>query len=105
MSENDDIGELLRREEVAKEILRKVPSTLVGARLKRARQRMGLSIRDLAAAANVSKNSVVRLEQGAPAHTLTVLKLASALGIHVASLAKPEAEGRAMAVHRNEDDR
>jgi transcriptional regulator with XRE-family HTH domain len=105
MKEKDDVAEWLKREEIAREILRQVPSSVVGARLKRARQRMGLSIRDLAAAASVSKNSVVRLEQGASGHTLTVLKLASALGIHVASLAKPEADGRATAAHRHEDDR
>lgn len=97
---------MLRQEREVAELLRSVSSEIVGARLRRARQRMGLSIRDLAASANVSKNSVVRLEQGGSPHSMTVVKLCAAMGIHVASIAKPAAdEGQIVAIHRKEDDR
>jgi transcriptional regulator with XRE-family HTH domain len=88
------------------ELLKQVPSSVVGARLRRARQRMGVSIRDLAAAAGVSKNSIVRLEAGGAPHALTVTKICAALGIHVASLAKPSTDGsQVMSIHKHEDDR
>jgi transcriptional regulator with XRE-family HTH domain len=98
--------DLLREERDVEELLRSVPMEVVGARLRRARQRMGYSIRDLAEAANVSKNSIVRLEQGGLPHAITVLKLCAAMGIHVASIARPTAEeSQIVAVHRHEDDR
>lgn len=97
--------ELREREEETERLLRQVPASVVGARLRRARQRMGHSIRDLAAAAGVSKNSIVRLEQGGSPHPMTVLKLCAAMGVHIASLAKPPADSQTMAVHRHEDDR
>jgi transcriptional regulator with XRE-family HTH domain len=100
------VGDWLRRERETNELLQKVPSTVIGARLRRARQRMGISIRDLAKDASVSKNSIVRLEQGGAPHALTVLKICAALGIHVASLAKPSSsESQIVAIHRHEDDR
>jgi transcriptional regulator with XRE-family HTH domain len=101
----DDVKTFLKREAEAQELLRQVPPSVVGARLRRARLRMGLSIRDLAAQAGVSKNSVVRVEQGGVPNVMTVLKLCAAMGIHVASLAKPTSESQIIAVHRTEDDR
>ena len=96
----------LRRESETQELIRNVPSSVLGARLRRARQRMGISIRDLAKNANVSKNSVVRIESGGAPHVTTLLKVCAALGIHVASLAKPTAgEHEIVSVHRHNDDR
>lgn len=67
---------------------------------------MGLSIRDLAEAANVSKNSIVRLEQGGMPQAMTVVKICAALGVHVASIAKPSKSGpEIVAIHRHGDDR
>lgn len=67
---------------------------------------MGLSIRDLAEAANVSKNSIVRLEQGGMPHAMTVVKICAAMGVHVASIAKPSKDAsEIVAIHRNGDDR
>ncbi|RYG38126.1 XRE family transcriptional regulator [bacterium] len=98
--------DLLRQEREAEELLKAVPSEVVGARVRRARQRMGISIRDLAAAANVSKNSVVRLEQGGMPQPMTVVKLCAAMGVHVASIAKPAAdESQIVAIHRHAEDR
>lgn len=101
----EGLQEWLQREEETHRLLTQVPSAVIGARLKRARGRMGLSIRDLAAAAGVSKNSIVRLEGGGTPNALTVLKICGAMGIHVASLAKPPSAGQVIAVHRQEDDR
>lgn len=104
-TKTSELGEWLKRERETQEFLQKVPSTVVGARLRRARQRMGVSIRDLAKEAGVSKNSIVRLEHGGAPHALTALKICAALGIHVASLAEPASESQIVAKHRKEDDR
>jgi transcriptional regulator with XRE-family HTH domain len=96
--------EFLQREKEAREMLQSVPPDVIGARLARARKRQGLSIRDLAAAANVDKSSIVRIEAGAPPQTLTVMKLCAALGIHLATIAANVAETGAVAVHKREDD-
>jgi transcriptional regulator with XRE-family HTH domain len=98
--------DLLRQEKDAEELVRSVSSEVLGARLARARQRQGLSIRELATAAGVNKNSVVRVEKGGVPQPLTVLKLCAAMNIHLASLAEPEkGENEVVAVHRREDDR
>jgi len=96
---------VLRQEKDVESLLLSVPPSVVGARLRRTRMRMGLSIRDLAEAANVSKNSVVRLEKGGMPQPITVVKICAAMGIHVASIAKPSLEGQIVAIHRHEDDR
>ena len=98
--------DLVSLERDAAQLIRDVAPEVLGARLRRARTRQGLSIRDLADRANVSKNSVVRLEQGGSPQALTVLKLCAAMGIHVASVAKasPE-EGEVVALHTRSDDR
>jgi transcriptional regulator with XRE-family HTH domain len=98
--------ELLRQARDVEELLRSVPVEIVGARLHRARQRLGLSIRELAAAASLNKNSIVHLEKGGVPQPMTVLKVCAALGIHVASLVKPSpTEAEIVAIHRRSDDR
>lgn len=89
----------------AKEILATVPANVIGQRLRRARLRQGLSIRDLATKAKVSKTSVVRIEQGEPAHASTVTKVCGALGLHLAGLAAPDPAESITALHKAEDDR
>ena len=96
--------DILQREREAKELLRSVPPGVVGARLARARKRQGLSIRDLAAAANVDKSSIVRIEAGGPPQTLTIMKICEALGIHLAAIASTVAETGVVAVHKHADD-
>lgn len=101
-----DLRAWLKREAETAELIRQVPPSVLGARLRRARQRMGMSIRDLARMANVSKNSIVRLEAGGAPHVTTLLKVCAAMGIHVASVAKPGKDGHEIvAIHRKEDDR
>ena len=79
---------------------------VVGQRLRRTRLRQGLSVRDLAGAAGMSKTSVVRLEAGEPVRPSTVLRACRALGLHVGRLADLSDEGTGpVAVHRLADDR
>ncbi|RYG24141.1 XRE family transcriptional regulator [bacterium] len=100
---NDD---LLRLERDVSDLLKTVSPEVIGGRLRRARTRQGLSIRELAERANVSKNSVVRLEAGGMPQPITIVKLCSAMGIHVASIAKPTPEeGQIVAIHRNREAR
>lgn len=102
----DGASDLLRQEREVDDLLRAASPEVVGARLRRVRMRMGLSIRDLARAANVSKNSIGRLESGGMPQPITVLKLCAAMGVHVASIAKPTGdESRFVVTHKHEDDR
>jgi len=97
---------MLEKEREVHDLLQQVSSTIVGARLRRARLRMGLSIRDLAQQAHVSKNSIVRLEQGGSPNAMTLMKVCGALGMHVAALSKPtDTEGQIRSIHRKDDDR
>ncbi|MGV3618893.1 MAG: XRE family transcriptional regulator [Fimbriimonas sp.] len=98
--------ELLGEERDVEELIRAVTPEVVGARLARARRRLGLSIRELAAAANVNKNSILRLEKGGAPHPMTVLKLCAAMNLHLAALAKPSGEeDELVTIHRHGDDR
>ncbi|MEO0559907.1 MAG: cupin domain-containing protein, partial [Bacteroidota bacterium] len=75
-------------------------------RLRRARLRLGVSIRDVASSAGLSKTSVVRLEAGEPVRTTTVRRVCEALGLHVGRLADLSDDGDGpAAIHRLEDDR
>lgn len=99
-------SDVVEQEREVSELLESVPPKVAGARFRRARIRMGFSIRDAAEAARVSKNSIVRFEKGGSPHPLTVLKLCSALGIHIASLARPVTDDeQVVAIHRRADDR
>lgn len=86
--------------------MRALSPSVLGQRLRRARLRQNRSIRDLAAAAGLSKNSVVRLEKGEPSHFTTIVKVCGALGLHLAGLTNPEENiGQSLVVHRGADDR
>lgn len=79
---------------------------VLGDRIRRIRIRQKLSIRDLAAAAGMSKTSVVRMEAGESFRASTLLRVCEALSIHVerlASLSDDSAEP--YMIHRRSDDR
>jgi transcriptional regulator with XRE-family HTH domain len=102
----DDLSDLLRQQRNIEELLKSVAPEVIGPRLGRIRQRLGMSVRDLAAAAGVNKNSVIRLEKGGAPLPLTVLKICAAMGVHVATIANPEhSDGEIVAIHRSQDDR
>jgi transcriptional regulator with XRE-family HTH domain len=97
---------LLEQERETAQILTQISPETLGDRLRRARLRQGLSIRDLATAAGLSKTSIVRLEQGGTTYPITIVKVCAALGLHLASLANSSGEGNENAVvHRHTDDR
>jgi transcriptional regulator with XRE-family HTH domain len=101
------IADWPRLEREIKALLKGTPLSVVGARLRRYRIRQGFSIRDLASKAGVSTNSVLRIEQGGGVHSLTILKICGALGLHVVRLGDIENLEPAgiSAVHHREDDR
>ena len=61
-------------------------------RLRQVRERKLMTIRELAATAGVSTNTVVRLERGLPAEFRTVRKLAEALRVEPQDLMAPESD-------------
>lgn len=88
------------------ELLDEVGSEVIGNRVKRLRDNQGLSIREVADRAAISKNSIVRLEQGRGTQPVTVLKVCTVLGVHIERLAEPTGEDMVIAVaHRKKDDR
>ncbi|MEO0661264.1 MAG: helix-turn-helix domain-containing protein [Planctomycetota bacterium] len=86
-------------------VLAAVPPDALGHRIKRLRESQGLSIREIAERAGLSKNSIVRLEQGRGSQPVTVLKVCAVLGVHVDRLVRGDSAGEAAAVHTRDDDR
>lgn len=90
-----------------KQLLIEPGSAVIGDRLRRIRVQQGVSIRDVAASAKLSKTTVVRLEAGKPVRPETVLSVCRALTIHVERLASLDGDDALIRtiVHRHEDDR
>jgi transcriptional regulator with XRE-family HTH domain len=62
-----------------------------------------MSVRDLADAAGVNKNTVLRLEKGLTPSYATLARVCEALGVHVAQLTQPEPdEENTIALHDRE---
>jgi transcriptional regulator with XRE-family HTH domain len=59
-------------------------------RLQELRRRRVMSISDLSEVSGVHRNTIHRIEQGKPAHTTTIRKLARALEVEPAELVGPE---------------
>lgn len=95
---------LLSSEQEASELLSKVSPGVIGARVRRERKNQGVSIRDLAARANLAPHSITRLEAGQPFRAITLIKVCEALSIHVDRIASA-IESEVIAAHRTEDDR
>jgi transcriptional regulator with XRE-family HTH domain len=77
----------------------------LGARIQRIRIRKGLSVRELADAAAVNKNTILRLEKGLTPSYATLTRVCTALGIHVAQLTRPEPEEEdTIALHARENE-
>ncbi len=62
-------------------------------RLRGLRRRRVMSISDLSEVSGVHRNTIRRIEQGKPAHTTTIRKLAKALGVEPGELVEPERRG------------
>lgn len=77
----------------------------VGDRLRRTRQQQGLSIRQVAQLAGVSKTSVVQVETGRTSRKSSYLKVAEVFGLHLDHLAHAKSlDDQPFVVHRLEDD-
>jgi transcriptional regulator with XRE-family HTH domain len=62
-------------------------------RLRELRRRRVMSISDLSEASGVHRNTIHRIEQGKPAYTTTIRKLAKALEVEPGELVEPEGQG------------
>lgn len=65
------------------ELIRLVGPDLIGTRVKRIRERMGLSLRAAAERGDISKNTWLRLEQGLLPRVSTIRQVARVLGVTV----------------------
>ena len=91
-------------EQAIEQLISDLPATVIASRIKRARMAQNVSVRDLAESAGLSKNSITRLEQGGEVRPITILKVCSALGLHIEMLSEPDVHNTAV-VHRKADDR
>lgn len=100
----DDLAAAERR--IEKALTTESSALAIGLRIKANRQRQGISVRDLAERAHISKTSVVNMEQGR-CRPVTILKVCAALGLHIERFLADEQEDPAAdaIVHRYEDDR
>jgi len=79
---------------------------MVGDRLRRTRQQQGMSIRQIAELAGMSKTSVMQAETGRTTRRSTYLKLAQVMGLHMEKLIQPAPlEELPYRVHHRTDDR
>jgi len=62
-------------------------------RLQELRRRQVMSISDLSEVSGVHRNTIHRIEQGKPAYTTTIRKLAKALEVEPGELVEPERQG------------
>lgn len=76
----------------------------VGQRVRRIRERQGVSIRELASRSEVSKNTLLRLELGQGSHLATVKRVSRALGVRVSDLVSDEFVDSAVIGLHHEDD-
>ncbi len=77
----------------------------LGARVRRERERRGLSLADLAARAAVSRSMLSDVERGAKAPTVLVLaRIATGLGSSVARLLGEERAARVVVLRRDQQD-
>lgn len=77
----------------------------IGQRVRRLRQQLGLGLRDLAALADVSKNTLLRLEQGQSVHLSTLRSVCRALKVKPGQLVAMEQDSSLIAVHLTDDDK
>jgi transcriptional regulator with XRE-family HTH domain len=98
----EDIAAVERRIE---EALRASSPLVFGERIKASRTSQGISIRELATRAKLSKTSIVSLEKGETCRPVTIMKVCAALGLHLERFADQETRNGNAAVHRRNDDR
>ena len=92
------------RHALIQQLVDRVGADIIGNRLQRLRVGMGLSIRDVATSAGISKTSLVRLEQGHRCRPTTIAVVCAVLGVHLERLEDGPSD-EVGAVHRTGDDR
>src|ERR1700742_4924282 len=93
-------------ERALREVIRTSPLEVLGERIRAHRVACGVSVRQLAARAMVSKTSIVSLEHGRSCLPATLAKVCAAMNLHVDRLREPAIERQAeAAVMRSEDFR
>lgn len=75
----------------------------IGVRIRGARIQANLSIREAADLAQISKNTLVRLEQGLPIHISSLEQICRALKVSARRLLAYDSEGSLIAVHKNSE--
>jgi transcriptional regulator with XRE-family HTH domain len=86
------------------ELLKMAGGDLVGARVRRIRERQGLSLRELAERAEISKNTLLRLEQGMVPRLSTLRQVARALRVKPRLLCTLDlVESPVISILKNED--
>lgn len=85
-------------------LVERIGPVVLGDRLRRLRTGMGLSIREVAGLAGLSKTSLVRLEQGERCRSATISRVCEVLGVHLERLADGPTDAVGM-VHRASDER
>lgn len=78
------------RKPTLQELVDQAGLDVIGHRIRRLRTRQNYSIRDLADIAQVSKNTLLRLEQGHPTHLSTIVAVCKALKIKTSSIVGSE---------------
>ncbi len=97
-------NDLAARKAQIDQLVDRVGADVLGDRLHRLRVGMGLSIRDVANKAGISKTSLVRLEQGQRCRPATIALVCEVLGVHLERLEDGPSD-EVGAVHRTGDDR
>jgi transcriptional regulator with XRE-family HTH domain len=77
----------------------------IGTRLRKIRENQEMSIRDLADKAEVSKNSILRAEQGLPTHIATLTVICRSLKARPKTLIELEMDAAVGMVHKSSDTR
>ena len=92
------------RKPTLQELVDQAGLDVIGHRIRRLRTRQNYSIRDLAEVAQVSKNTLLRLEQGHPTHLSTIVAVCKALKVKTSSVVGSETpQSSIRAVHRLSD--
>lgn len=92
------------RKPTLQELVDQAGLDVIGHRIRRLRTRQNYSIRDLADIAQVSKNTLLRLEQGQPTHLSTIVAVCKALKVKTNSVVGPETpQASIRAVHKVSD--
>jgi len=80
-------------------------SVLIGQRLRRCRESRELSLRDVSAISGLSKNTVLRAEQGLPIQIDSLINICRGLKLSVVDLVSQDCENHAKAaIHRAKND-